>query len=181
MNTQILQSAEATSQWYAVYIRPRQEVQVAKHLEVRRVEAYLAWYHAVHRWKNRCTRQLDLPLFPGYIFARIMPTERVRVLEVPGVVYLVGAAGKPTPLPDSEIEALRAGLQMRNPEPHPFLREGERVRIRSGALEGMEGILKRSKNSLRVVINLDLIMRGAAVEVGRDEVEPVANAGPHFC
>ncbi len=150
-------------------------------MEIRKVEAYLAWYQAVHRWKNRCTKQLELPLFPGYIFARITATERVRVLEVPGVVYLVGAPGKPTPLPDSEIEALRAGLRMRNPEPHPFLREGERVRIRSGALEGMEGILKRSKNSLRVVINLDLIMQGAAVEVGWGEVEPVANARPHFC
>lgn len=164
---------ETTRNWYAVYVRPSHEAQVAKHFNVREIESYLPRYQVQHRWKNRCTRKLDLPLFPGYIFARMSPTERVRALGVTSVLYLVGTGGRPTALPDSEIDVLRAGLHARNPEPHPFLKIGNRVRIRRGPLAGMEGVVVRGENSLRVVISLELIMQAVAVEVDYDDLEPV--------
>jgi len=165
---------ETAQNWYAVYVRPSHEAQVEKRFAIREIQSYLPQYQVEHRWKNRCTKKLDLPLFPGYIFARISPTERVRVLEVPSVLFIVGTAGRPTPLPDYDIDALRAGLATRNAQPHPFLKVGERGRIRHGALAGMEGVVLRSKNNLRVVISLDLIMKSVAVEVDWDELESVA-------
>jgi transcription antitermination factor NusG len=89
--------------WHAIYVRPSHEAQVAKRFSVREIESYLPQYQVEHRWKNRCTRKLQLPLFPGYIFARISAAERVHVLEVPSVLFVVGKAGRPTPLPDADI------------------------------------------------------------------------------
>jgi transcription antitermination factor NusG len=146
---------------------------VKKHLGVRGIESYLPEYQVVHRWKNRCTKRLELPLFPGYIFVHIAPGERVRVLEVPGVLLLVGKAGTPVPLPDSDMEALREGLHARKARPHPYLNVGERARIKSGALAGLEGVITRSNNSLRVIISMELLMQSVAVEVEWGELEPV--------
>jgi transcription antitermination factor NusG len=159
--------------WYAIYVQPSHEAQVAKRFNIRDIESYLPQYRVERRWKNRCTAKLDLPLFPGYIFARIAVSERVRILEVPSVLFMVGTAGRPTPLPDRDIEILRAGLQVRNANPHPFLTVGERARIQRGALAGMEGVVLRRKNGLRVVISLDLIMQSISVEVDWDDLEPV--------
>jgi transcription antitermination factor NusG len=178
-DTPVSSSPETIRHWYAIYTRPSHEAQVAKHFNVREIECYLPQYQVVHRWKNRCTKTLELPLFPGYIFARIASAERVRVLEVASVLFMVGTAGRPTPLPDADIEALRDGLRARNAVPHPFLIEGDRARIRHGALAGMEGVIARSKSSLRVVISLDLIMQSVAVEVDWDELEPVGALGLH--
>jgi transcription antitermination factor NusG len=165
-----------TRHWYAIYVRPSHEFQVEKRFILREIESYLPQYRVERRWKNRCTKKLDLPLFPGYIFAHVQPTERVRVLEVPSVLSVVGTAGCPTPLPDDEIEALRDGLHARNAEPHPFLKVGERVRIARGALAGMEGVVIRGKNRARVVISLDLIMQSVAVEVDWEDLELVTRA-----
>ena len=159
--------------WHAIYVRPSHVAQVAKRFSVREIEYYLPQYRVEHRWKNRCTRKLDLPLFPGYIFCHITPRERVRVLEVPSVLFVVGTAGRPTPLAESEIEAMRSGLEARNAMPHPFLKVGERARIRRGALAGMDGVILRNKNSVRVVLSLDAIMQSVSVEVDWDELEPI--------
>jgi len=167
---------EIVPNWYAIYVRSSHEVQVANRFISRGIEHYLPQYQVEHRWKNRCTRKLDLPLFPGYIFARILRSERVRVLEVPSVLYVVGTAGRPTPLAESEIEAMRSGLQVRNALPHPFLKVGERARIRRGPLAGMEGVILRDNNSLRVVLSLDLILQSVSVEVDWDELEPASLA-----
>ncbi len=175
-NIPIAAEPEATRRWHAIYVRPSHELSVAKRFSVREIESYLPQYRVERRWKNRCTAKLELPLFPGYIFARIVPTERVRVLEVPSVLFLVGTAGRPTPIPNDDIEALRDGLRSRNAQPHPFLKEGERARIRRGALVGMEGVVVRSKNGLRVVIRLDLIMQCAAVEVDWEDLQPLGRS-----
>ena len=170
-------ACDRDARWYAVYLQPRREMIVAKHLTLRQIEYYLPLYQAVHTWKNRCTKHLELPLFPGYLFVRITNQQRVPVLSIPGVVQLVGQPGKPAPLADSEIEILRLGLSARKPQPHPPLTEGERVRIRSGALAGLEGTLQRGADGPRVVISLDLIAQGASVEVDWFELEPVAENG----
>jgi transcription antitermination factor NusG len=117
-----------------------------------------------------------LPLFPGYLFVRIRRSERVRVLDVPGVLAVVGGNGRePVPLPDEAIDVLRSGLHLRHAEPHALLAVGQRARIRSGALAGMEGIVVRKKNSLRVVLTLESIQRSISVEVAAEDLDPLGS------
>jgi transcription antitermination factor NusG len=140
---------------------------------VRSVEHFLPLYQSVRRWKDRQV-QLELPLFPGYVFVRLALRDRLQVLEIPSVARLVGFNGTPTPLPDVEIEALKAGLAGGvRAVPHPYLKVGRRVRITAGPLQGLEGIVTRRKNGLRLVVSLDLIRRSVAVEVAMAELEPV--------
>jgi transcription antitermination factor NusG len=146
---------------------------VADQLVGKGVEFFLPLYEAQHRWKDRLKR-VELPLFPGYLFVQMPLKERLRVLEVPGVAGLVSFAGQPAPLDDNEINILRQGLTSAlKAEPHPYLKTGTHVRVKAGALAGIEGILVRRKDSLRLVISVDLIMRSIAVEVPMADVEPV--------
>jgi transcription antitermination factor NusG len=164
--------------WFAVYTSPRHEKRVAEYFKVRQIEAFLPLYHAVHRWKNGSRPRLELPLFTSYIFVRMEARERVRVLAVPGVLSIVGSAREPTPLPDSDIETLRAGLHLREFEPYPYLIAGNHVRIKGGPLAGMEGVLITRRNQLRVVLTLDLIMKSVAVEVDIEDVELASSRLP---
>ncbi|HKT24490.1 MAG TPA: UpxY family transcription antiterminator [Terriglobales bacterium] len=163
-------------QWFAAYTTTRHEKAVAEHFAMRSIEAFLPLYKTQRLWRNGCRMNLELPLFPSYVFVRVPVRERVRVLEVPGVLSLVSAAGKPVPLPEADIQALRSSLPLIRCEPHPYLKIGERVRIKCGTLEGMEGILLRKKGLLRVVLSLDLIMKSVAVEVDAEDVEPVVSS-----
>ncbi len=115
-----------------------------------------------------------MPLFPGYVFVRLALRNRLRVLQIPGLVRLVGFSKVPTPLPERDIEALRDGFaaQLRV-EPHRYLTIGRRVRIKSGPLEGLEGILIRKKNAVRVVLSIELIMHSASVEIDAGEIERI--------
>jgi transcription antitermination factor NusG len=158
--------------WYAAYTCANHEKRVAKQLEERAVEHFLPLYGSVRCWKDRKVK-LELPLFPGYVFVRLALRDRLRVLQTPGVARLVGFGGLPTALPDQEIEAMRDGLKRQLLlEPHPYLTIGRRVRLKSGPLVGLEGILVRRKGLLRLVLSLDLIQRSAAVEVDASDVEP---------
>jgi transcription antitermination factor NusG len=160
--------------WFAVYTSSRHEKRVAQHLSCRQIEYYLPLYKADRKWSDGSRVTLDLPLFPGYLFVRIKRGERVRVLEVPGTLTVVGGTGRePAPLPDEAIDALRVGLHLRRAEPHPLLTVGQRARICSGALAGMEGVVLRKKNSCRVILTLEHIQRSIAVEVDWDDLEPV--------
>lgn len=151
--------------WYAAYICANHEKRVAAELQARTVERFLPLYSSVRRWKDRRVN-LELPLFPGYVFVRLALRDRLRVLQVPSVVQLVGFGGHPAALPNEEIEALRTGLgQSLNAQPHPFLKVGKRVRITNGPFAGLEGVLKRKKNSLRVVVSVELIQRSIVVDV----------------
>jgi transcription antitermination factor NusG len=162
-----------TQQWFTVYTCANHEKTVAKRLDARRVEHFLPMYTSVARWKDRRVK-LDLPLFPGYMFVRLELGERLRVLEVPGVVRLVGFNGQPYPVSDTEIESLRTGIQNALQfVPHPYLNVGSRVRVKRGPLEGIEGILVRRKNVYRVVLSLHLIARSAAVEVDAADIERI--------
>jgi len=170
----LLASSGETPKWFAVYTTPRHEKAVAKHFGNRAIESFLPLYIEMHRWKNGCRVNVEQPLFPGYIFARIGRSASNQVLSVPGVVLIVGSGREPAALPDDEIEALRSGLHLRKFEPHPYLIVGEKARIKSGSLAGMVGVLARKKNNLRVVLTLELIMRSVAVEVDADELERVS-------
>ena len=160
--------------WYAAYTCAKHEKRVAEQLTQRLLENFLPQYSSLRRWKDRRVK-LELPLFPGYVFVRLALRERMRVLETPSVVRLVGFNGRPAALPDKEIEALRAcaAAQLRA-EPHSYLTVGRRVRIKSGPLAELEGILVRRKNGLRVVLSLDLIARSAAVEVDAGDIERIS-------
>ena len=164
--------------WYAVYTNPRHEKRVAHHFGQRQIESFLPLYRVHRRWRDGSRVELDLPLFPGYIFTRIGRRERIRVLEVPGVLTIVGFGEEPAALPEAEIEALRSGLHLRRVEPHPYLVVGARARIRTGALAGMEGILVQKKNNLRVVLTLDQIRQSMAVEVDACELEFLPGSAP---
>jgi len=174
----LLEQEHAMSQarWYAAYTCAKHEKRVAAELGARDVEHFLPMYSSVRRWKDRRVT-LDLPLFPGYVFVRLALRDRLRVVQIPSVVRLVGFGGLPTALPDAEMEILQSGLsQGPNAEPHPFLAVGRRVRITGGPFAGLEGILKRRKSSLRVVVSLELIQRSVAVDVDAAEVEGVVSA-----
>jgi transcription antitermination factor NusG len=117
--------------------------------------------------------RLQLPLFPGYLFVRMAVVDRLRVLQVPGIVRLVGFSGQLAPLPDEEIEGLKKGLSGGvRAEPHPFLTAGRRVRVKRGPFEGRQGILLRRKAKLRLVLSIELIMRSLVIDVDIDDVEP---------
>jgi transcription antitermination factor NusG len=158
--------------WYAVYTRPRHEKCVAQQVESRQMQSFLPLYRAVHRWKDR-TKEVDLALFPGYVFVHLPLRDRLRVLEIPGVVRFVSFQSKPAALPEIELESLRRGLAGRIPmTPHPYLQVGRRVRLRSGPMAGLEGILRRRKERLRLVVSIEMLMRAVAVEVDEADVVP---------
>ena len=163
---------ESSANWFAAYTNSHHEKRVASHFGERQIESFLPLYSALHRWKNRCEVDLDLPLFPNYVFVHIDPRDRIRVLEVPGVLSLVGFGRTLAPLSDFEIEALRSCIGQRKIEPHPYLVIGERVRIKAGPMTGMEGVLIRKKSNFRVVLALDVIMQCVAVEVDAENLEP---------
>jgi len=163
--------------WFAVYTSPRHEKRVGEYLKQREIEHYLPLYHVRRKWRNGSTVTLELPLFPGYLFVHIDRGARVRVLETPGVLSFVGGTGgKPASLPEAEIDALRTGLPLRHAEPHALLTLGQRARICSGPLTGMEGVVVRTKNSLRVVLTVEMIMQSVSEEVDGSELEPVSPA-----
>src|SRR5690242_8986226 len=136
--------------WYAAYTCARHEKRVAAELGMREVEHFLPLYSSVRRWKDRRV-QLESPLFPGYVFVRLALRDRLRVLQIPSVVRLVGFNGQPTALPDTEMEIMRSGLsQGPRTEPHPFLTVGRQVRIVGGPFAGLEGVLRRKKFGTRV-------------------------------
>jgi len=159
--------------WFAVYTTPRHEKRVAFHCEQRQIVAFLPLYQEVRRWKNRCRVKLDLPLFPNYLFVRIEREERFRVLSVPGVLSVLGSNSDLLPVQDEYITSLRQGLDAHKIEPHPLVEIGDKVRIIAGAMTGMEGILIRKKNELRVVLKVALLERSMAVEVTTEDIESV--------
>jgi transcription antitermination factor NusG len=159
--------------WYAACTCANHEKRVTAVLDARDVENFLPLYSSVRRWKDRRV-SLELPLFPGYVFVRLALRDRLRVLQIAYVVRLVSFGGLPTALPDAEMEIMRSALSERlRAEPHPFSIVGRRVRITGGPFAGLEGVLKRKKGSLRVVVSLELIQRSVAVDVDAADVRAV--------
>jgi transcription antitermination factor NusG len=173
----LIAAPNACTHWFAAYTNSHHEKHVARQFAERHIESFLPLYAARRRWKNGCEMNLVLPLFSNYVFVRIDPRERVHVLEVPGVLSLVGFGRALAPLPDFEIEALRSGMGQRKIEPHPYLVVGERVSIKAGPMTGMEGVLVRKKNNWRVVLALDVIMQCVAAEVDAEDLEPAFGSG----
>ena len=168
-------AAAAEPRWYAIQIRPRHEKKVAAELDQAQVVNYLPLVSQVRRWSDR-RKVVEIPLFPGYGFVQVGPTaqDRLRVLRIHGVLWFVGDHGMGAPIPESQIEDIRTvlanGIRFKE---YPFLKVGQRVRIRGGALEGMEGVLVGSKGSRCLLISVHMIQRSLALSVEGYDVEEI--------
>ena len=159
--------------WYAVTVRPRHEKTVTRHFEHRGLNYFLPVYRSRRRWKDR-RKELDMALFPGYVFVNLNLRDRLGVLQSPGVMQFVTFQGQPAVVPDLEIRALESGLSAGlGAQPHPYLRQGKKVRVKSGPLVNAEGIMIRRKEGFRLVLSIDLLMRSVMLEVDEADVEPV--------
>jgi transcription antitermination factor NusG len=153
-----------------VYTLPRHEKKIAEYLPSKDVDTFCPVYTAVRDWNGR-RAQVQLPLFSGYVFVRIGLDQRVRVLEHPSVLQLVGFGGKPAAIPDAEMDALRSALSVRQAKPHPFLAPGRRVRVRSGVFAGLEGTVIRRKGTTRFVISVASIQRSIAFDLDSADIQ----------
>jgi transcription antitermination factor NusG len=154
----------ALPEWFAVYVMPRHEKRIAEYLRVRQIEYFLPLYEVRHKWKDGSKVTVELPLFPNYLFVRTLRSQRGGALEVPGVLSAVGKR-ESSVIPEIYIDSLRKAVTFGKIEPHPYLATGSMLRIRSGVLAGLQGIVLRQKSSCRIVLSLELIMRSVAVEV----------------
>jgi transcription antitermination factor NusG len=159
--------------WFAIQTRPHWEKTVAGLLESKSYEPFLPLYRCRRRWSDRI-RELELPLFSGYLFCRLSPLQRtLPVLTTPGVQGILGIGRRPTPIPDHEVAMVQAIVKSGLPaHPWPFLAVGQRVRINHGSLTGYEGILIASKKEYRLVVSVETVQRSVAVEIDAAWVEP---------
>lgn len=164
-----------TGTWYGLHTRSRHEKIVAQRLEETGITTFLPLVTEVHSWSDR-KKSVQMPLFSCYVFAKLAPnrTERLRVLRVDGVFGLVGGKGEGIAIPDEQIDAVRSIVEgPLSCSSHPFLKIGQRVRIRSGALDGLEGVLVQRNGDRTLVISVDAIQRSLAVRVEGYAVEPI--------
>lgn len=160
--------------WFAVRTRTTHEKRVASLLAYQEYECFLPVYTSRRRWSDRI-KQVELPLFPGYVFSRFNLHARGPILKTPSVMGIAGIAGKPIPLDDHEIAAIerihRSGLGV---VPHPFLRIGQRVRLEGGSLDGLEGIIEDARRRNRLIVSVSLLQRSVAVEIDSAWVTPIS-------
>lgn len=158
--------------WFAVYTRHQHERKVASLLAEQDFETFYPTYNELHHWKDR-KKEITLPLFPGYVFFRSPLERHAHVLFTPGVHFIVSTGRSPAAIPNDEIAGLRIASDERLPlEPFPFLNKGDRVRVTRGPLEGVEGLLARKKDALRLVLSIDILGRSAGVEIDARDVKP---------
>ena len=159
--------------WWALYIRHQHEKAVAEMLSAKGFEVFLPLYDSQRRWKDR-KMTISLPLFPCYLFIRGGLDRRLQILTTPGVHMILCKGDHAAIIPEDEIQAIRKAVERPfRVEPHPFLKCGERVRVKQGALAGIEGILSVKKNKYRLVLSVDMMARSMAVEIDASDVEPV--------
>lgn len=161
------------ARWYAVSVCPRHERLVVWHLESHGFNWFLPVYRSVRRWKDR-RKELEMVLFPGYVFVNLDLRDRLGILRAPGVLRFVTFQGQPATIPDSEMRVLGSGLSAGlRPQPHPYMCQGRKVRVKRGPLVGVEGIMIRRKGRFQLVLSIDLIMRSVMLEVDEADVEPL--------
>ena len=159
------ESAGTRFPWYAVQCWLRKESMIAAQLEGQGFECFLPKYKSLREWSDR-KKEVEQPLFPGYLFCRFDYTQRRPVVVTPGVLQVVGCGRTPTPIEDREIEAIQIAVASGVPgQPWPYLEVGEKVRIHTGKLSGLEGILVNFKGNHRVVLSVTLLQRSVALEV----------------
>jgi transcriptional antiterminator NusG len=164
--------SSVSADWFAITVRHQHERSTERALRMRGWETLVPLYRTRRQWSDR-VREIELPLFSGYVLCRFPLAERLRVMDTPGVAGIVEFGGCPAPLAEREMEEIRAVLRTRLPlSPWPYLKAGDRVRLERGPLRGIEGRLIRVKDSLRLVVGVELLQRSIAVEVDPDMVAP---------
>lgn len=163
----------AERKWYAVYTMPRRERSVTHHLDAYQVESFLPVYESLHVWRNRQRVKITQPLFPSYLFVRILEREASLVLRSPGAVRIVRNGRGDSFVPDTEIDFLRSEFCRGRIEPFPELVVGNKVAIKSGPMQGLRGILVKKKSSLRFVLTIEMINQNAAVELDAEDLESI--------
>jgi len=157
--------------WYAAYTYPQHEKAVAEQLETRSVETFLPTLSSRRQWKDRRV-EIARPLFPGYVFTRIALADRIKVVSIPSVVRILSFNGQPAEISDQEIESVRlcvgGGVAL---ESHPVPEVGERVRVTSGAFEGVEGIVVDRKSKCKLIVSISLIHQAVALEIDSNQLE----------
>jgi transcription antitermination factor NusG len=171
-----MQSRGAALQWYAIRTATGRERLVSTQLQSKGYEDFLPVYRSMRKWSDR-TKELEFPLFPGYLFCCFDFSNRLPILITPGVKTVVGFGKIPAPVTCEEIESLRrVVISGAAATPWPYLAVGQRVQVREGALAGLEGILLQVKNTYRIVLSVELLRRSVAVELDRASVMPVRPA-----
>ena len=164
---------DSLSAWFALRVKSRFEKLVASMAHNKGFEEFLPLYKSCRRWSDRC-KSVELPLFPGYVFCRLDPENRLSLLTIPGVLHFVGIGKIPVAIDQSEIDAIQAAIRSGlGTEPWPFLAVGQRVRLEIGPLAGLEGFLVRVRKEHRLVVSLPLLQRSVAVEIERDWAKPL--------
>jgi len=165
----------ANDLWYALKVRPRSESVVATNLQNKGYELFLPTYNAKRRWSDRM-KTFGMPLFPGYLFCHFDANNRLPILKTPNVNFVVGIGREPTPIEESEIEAIRkvvyAGVVY---APHAYVTVGQLVRVEYGSLSGLVGLVTDLRNDSRLIISVNLLMRSVSVEIDRAWVKPLSN------
>jgi transcription antitermination factor NusG len=168
--------ASSVFSWFALRVRSNYEHVTALHLRDRGFEEFSPTYKTERQWSDR-KKQIDLPLFPGYVFCRLNPEDRLPVLTVPGTVGLVGFGKGPAAVPDHEIESVRrmigSGLLV---APWPFLEVGQTVLIERGPLTGVEGIIQEVKKTFRLVVSIPMLQRSVSAEIDRTWIRPLSSS-----
>jgi transcription antitermination factor NusG len=161
--------------WFALQVRTRWEASTALLLDGKGFEAFLPTYKTRKRWSG-CLKEVTAPLFPGYVFCRFDVHNRLPILVTPGVITIVGRGKVPLPVDEVEISAIQAVVSSGfGPEPWPFLEVGQRVRIESEPLRGLEGFLLSIKGGSRIVLSVSLLRRSVALEIDRSCVTPLGS------
>jgi transcription antitermination factor NusG len=169
--------------WYALRVRGRQERNVAASLFEKGHDVFLPQYRSRRNWSDRI-KEVDLPLFPGYLFCRFDVNRRLPILVTAGVLEIVSVGRRIVPIDETEIRAIQSIVVSRlDAEPWPYLRVGQWVRIGYGPLYGLEGVLIQVKRGHRLVVSVNLLQRSVSVEVDPDWVTPIykpVDADPEF-
>jgi transcriptional antiterminator RfaH len=163
------------AQWFALRTASGREKAISALLQQKGYEDFLPVYRIRRKWSDRM-KEVELPLFPGYLFCRFSAANRLPVLVTPGVQRIVGYGRTPVPVKEEEIEVLRKVVASGvSAVPCPYLELGQRVEICEGSLTGVHGILLQIKNSWRIVLSVELLRRSVAVEVDRAAVKPAGS------
>lgn len=161
--------------WCALYARHQHEKTIATLLSNKGFRVFCPTYVSVHRWSDR-KKQITLPLFPGYVFFVDQAERRLQVLSTPGVHTILTIGKSPAVIPEDQIEAIRKAVDSPfRVSPHPYLKTGDLVRVKSGPLVGIEGVVSREKDIFRVVISVEMLGRAAAVEIDASIVERIGS------
>lgn len=166
--------------WYAIRVRAKSEIITSNALRQKGYEEFVPLYHSRRKWSDRI-KDVEAPLFPGYVFCRFDPLQRLLpILTIPRVVHIVGAGKSPLPIAEEEIASIRSVVSVGlDPQPWPFLDVGRRVRLERGPLSGIEGIVIQVGTKNRLIVSVELLQRSVAVEIDRSWVSPLS-VGPDW-